>query len=318
MSAPAVETRSLTKKFGDFTAVKDLNLSIPEGSVYGFLGPNGAGKSTTIRMLCGLLAPTSGEALVLGVDLASAGHGLRSSIGYMSQRFSLYPDLSVVENLELYAGLYNLSGRAKKTRIDEMLEFSGLEQRKRELTANLSGGVRQKLALGCSILHNPSILFLDEPTGGVDPKSRREFWRIIYGLAKGGTTIMVTTHFMDEAEHCDRVAFIYFGDLVAEDSPSELRKKMPGRLYEISGPKAMTLLARIREKPGLPLIDANFFGARLHLLLESSYDFGADASFDDYAAKEITPSMEDVFVRLVKSGGRANDSSKKGKKNAQA
>lgn len=278
-----------------------IDLSIPEGSVYGFLGPNGSGKSTTIRMLCGLIAPTSGEAFVLGMS-PSSGHSLRRQIGYMSQRFSLYPDLSVAENLGLYAGLYGMSGKDKKSRIEEMLEFSGLADRRRDLTATLSGGVRQKLALGCAILHRPLILFLDEPTGGVDPRSRREFWRVIYGLARHGTTVMVTTHYMDEAEHCDRVAFIYFGDLVADDSPAALRGKMPGRMYEISGPSAMGLLKRIRETQSLPLIDANFFGAKLHILLESPYDFAADPLFGGYEAKEISPTMEDVFVRFVRTG----------------
>jgi ABC-2 type transport system ATP-binding protein len=305
VSAPAVETRSLTKKFGDFTAVKKLTLSIPAGSVYGFLGPNGSGKSTTIRILCGLIAPTSGEALVLGMNLASSARTLRGRVGYMSQKFSLYPDLAVSENLSLYAGLYGLTGRAKKKRIDEMLAFSGLEDRKKDLAATLSGGVRQRLALGCSIIHNPQILFLDEPTGGVDPKSRLEFWRVIYDLAREGATIMVTTHFMDEAEHCDRVAFIYFGELVADDSPSELRKKMPGVLYEVSGPNVMPLLARIRSSRTLPLTDANFFGAKLRLLLETRYDFEGDGMFAGCVVKAITPSMEDVFVRLVKSGVRA-------------
>ncbi|MDR1943836.1 MAG: ABC transporter ATP-binding protein [Synergistaceae bacterium] len=304
MSGAAVETKSLTKKFGDFTAVNDITLSIPEGSVYGFLGPNGSGKSTTIRMLCGLLAPTSGEALVLGMNLAASGRELRRMIGYMSQKFSLYPDLSAIENMELYAGLYEMSGREKKNRIEEMLVFSGLADRRNDLTSTFSGGVRQKLALGCAILHNPRILFLDEPTGGVDPKARREFWQVIYALARGGTTIMVTTHFMDEAEHCDKVAFIYFGDLVADDSPSALRTKTPGQLYEISGPDAMALLRKVNSQKSLGVIDANFFGAKLHLLLEERRDFNSDPLFDGYTVKEITPSMEDVFVRLVKSGAR--------------
>jgi ABC-2 type transport system ATP-binding protein len=298
----AIETISLTKKFGDFTAVNALTLSIPEGSVYGFLGPNGSGKSTTIRMLCGLLAPTSGKAFALGMDLVSERRRLRRFIGYMSQKFSLYPDLTVKENLELYAGLYGLSGDAKKARILEMLDFAGLADRKNDLTSTLSGGVRQKLALGCSILHRPRILFLDEPTGGVDPRSRREFWRVIYSLARDGATIMVTTHFMDEAEHCDRVAFMYCGDLIADGSPSELRKKMPGRLYEISGRDTMSLLREVRVRSDLPSIDANFFGAKLHLLLEAGYDFASDPAFDGYSAKEIIPSMEDVFVRFIMQG----------------
>ncbi|MDR1515279.1 MAG: ABC transporter ATP-binding protein [Synergistaceae bacterium] len=303
----AVETTSLTKKFGGFTAVDGITLTIPEGSVYGFLGPNGSGKSTTIKMLCGLLAPTSGRALVLGMDLSS-GRKLREGAGYMSQKFSLYPDLTVAENLELYAGLYGLSGANKRTRIDEMLEFSGLADRKRSLTATLSGGVRQKLALGCAILHRPRILFLDEPTGGVDPKSRREFWRVIYSLSGDGITVIVTTHFMDEAEHCDRVAFIYGGKLLANDSPSSFRKRMPGCLYEISGRDTMTLLGNVKRRSDLPLIDANFFGAKLRLLFVSEYDFAKDRAFDGYESKKITPSMEDVFVRFVKSGaeeGRA-------------
>jgi ABC-2 type transport system ATP-binding protein len=302
MSSAAIETRSLTKKFGGFTAVNGVTMSIPEGSVYGFLGPNGSGKSTTIKMLCGLLAPTSGEALVLGANPAAGGEKLRGKMGYMSQKFSLYPDLSILENLELYAGLYSLSGRAKKNRIEETLAFWGMGARRRDLAGTLSGGERQKLALGCSILHNPQILFLDEPTGGVDPKSRREFWRVIYGLAGESATIMVTTHFMDEAEHCDKIAFIYRGDLVADDAPSKLREKVAGRLYEISGPGTMPLLGRIRERGELPLLDANFFGATLRLLLSREYDFSRDALFNGYEAWETAPSMEDVFVILVNRG----------------
>jgi ABC-2 type transport system ATP-binding protein len=301
----AVEADALTKKFGGFTAVDGIALMIPEGCVFGFLGPNGSGKSTTIRMLCGLLAPTSGKALVLGMPLSS-GRELRGRVGYMSQKFSLYPDLTVAENLDLYAGLYGLSGADKRARTDEMLEFAGLEDRRRSLTSTLSSGARQKLALGCAILHRPRILFLDEPTGGVDPRSRREFWRVIYSLTRDGTTAIVTTHFMDEAEHCDRVAFIHSGRLLADDSPHSLRKRMPGVLYEISGHDTMTLLRDVTQRPGLPMIDASFFGAKLHLLFHSEYDFSGDPAFTGYESKRITPSMEDVFVRLVKSGARAD------------
>jgi ABC-2 type transport system ATP-binding protein len=195
-----------------------------------------------------------------------------------------------------------MSGGAKKARIDEMLEFSGLAARRHGLASELSGGVRQKLALSCAILHRPRILFLDEPTGGVDPKARRGFWRVIYSLAREGTTVIVTTHFMDEAEHCDRVAFMNFGRIIADGSPSELRKRLPGFLYEISGHGVMTLLRKVAERPDLPLLDANFFGARLHLLMASEYLFSDDPLFDGCSAKRIIPSMEDVFVRLVKSG----------------
>ena len=225
MPPVVVQTEHLTKKFGSFTAVDDINMSIEEGQVYGFLGPNGAGKSTTIRMLCGLLAPTSGRGLVLGMDLASNGQKLKEKIGYMSQKFSLYPELSVIENLNLYSGLYGLRGAEKKKRIGEMLELAGLTGRENEPTASLSGGWRQRLALGCAILHRPKILFLDEATSGVDPKARLLFWEIIYDLAANGTTVMVTTHFMDEAEHCNKVAFIYYGRLIADDSPDNLKQK---------------------------------------------------------------------------------------------
>ncbi len=201
MPRPAVETRELTKKFGSFTAVDRITMSIEEGSVYGFLGPNGSGKSTTIRMLCGLLAPTSGAGLVLGMDLAGEGRKIKDRVGYMSQKFSLYPEMTVIENLELYSGLYGLRGAEKEKRIEDMLSLAGLNGREDEYTRLLSGGWRQRLALGCAILHKPKILFLDEPTSGVDPKARRLFWDIIYDRAADGTTVMVTTHFTEEAEH---------------------------------------------------------------------------------------------------------------------
>lgn len=300
MADAAVETRALTKKFGSFVAVNDLSLSIGEGSVYGFLGPNGSGKSTTIRMLCGLIAPTSGEAYVLGENLARGARRLRGSIGYMSQKFSLYPDMSVLENLNLYAGLYGLRGAEKRGRIEEMLAFAALGDRTEDLTSTLSGGKRQRLALGCAILHRPRILFLDEPTGGVDPKSRRQFWEVIYRLARGGMTVMVTTHFMDEAEHCDKVAFIYSGSLIADDSPAQLKKRLPGGICEISGPDTMSLLGQIRGDSNLPLLDANFFGTKLHLLMKGDYRFEDDLRFAGYQAKKIAPTMEDLFVYLVK------------------
>ena len=218
----AVETHRLTRKFGDFVAVNEVSLSIRPGTIYGFLGPNGSGKSTTIRMLCGILSPTAGGGAILGMDLATQGEQIKQSIGYMSQKFSLYDDLTVLENLEFYAGLYSISWSRRAQRIAAMLDMARLDERRNELAANLSGGWKQRLALGCSILHEPPILFLDEPTGGVDPKSRRLFWDIIYDLAAQGTTVMVTTHFMDEAEHCDKIGFIYEGSLIADDTPGNL------------------------------------------------------------------------------------------------
>ena len=305
MPQVVVQTEHLTKKFGSFTAVDDINISIEEGQVYGFLGPNGSGKSTTIRMLCGLLAPTSGRGLVLGMDLASNGQKLKEKVGYMSQKFSLYPELTVIENLNLYSGLYGLRGAEKEKRIGEMLELAGLVGHENEPTRSLSGGWRQRLALGCAILHRPKILFLDEATSGVDPKARLLFWDIIYDLASQGTTVMVTTHFMDEAEHCDKVAFIYFGRLIADDSPDNLKKKLPGKLYEVSCAEPMELLAKVQKGAGGDFIDSYFFGDKLHILAAEGRELTADGIFEGCRVRRIQQSMEDVFVYLVKS--HAND-----------
>ena len=300
MTGVAVETRKLTKKFGEFTAVDHITMTIEEGSVYGFLGPNGSGKSTTIRMLCGLLAPTSGVGLVLGMDLTKEGKKIKNQVGYMSQKFSLYPELTVIENLELYSGLYGLKGAEKKNRIDEMLVLAGLQGREDEYTKLLSGGWRQRLALGCSILHKPKILFLDEPTSGVDPKARRLFWDIIYDLADNGTTVMVTTHFMDEAEHCDKVAFIYFGGLIADDTPANLKTMIPGKLYEVESESGIELLGRIQQGEVKDVMDAYLFGEKLHLLVGKDSDIESKEMFKGSVMKEIPPSMDDVFAYLVK------------------
>ena len=296
----AVETRELTKKFVDFTAVDHITMSIEEGKVYGFLGPNGSGKSTTIRMLCGLLAPTSGVGLVLGMDLSKEGRKIKNQVGYMSQKFSLYPDMTVIENLDLYSGLYGLKGAEKKERIEQMIALAGLQGREDEQTSLLSGGWRQRLALGCAILHRPKILFLDEPTSGVDPKARRLFWDIIYNLAADGTTVMVTTHFMDEAEHCDKVAFIYFGGLIADDTPVDLKKLIPGKLYEVESENGFELLASIQRGEAGTVMDSYFFGKKLHLLVAKNISIEDEKIFKGSVVKEITPSMEDVFAYLVK------------------
>ena len=296
----AVETRELTKKFGDFTAVDHITMSIEEGAVYGFLGPNGSGKSTTIRMLCGLLAPTSGVGLVLGMDLAKEGRKIKNQVGYMSQKFSLYPEMTVIENLDLYSGLYGLKGAQKKERIEQMLALAGLQGREDEQTRLLSGGWRQRLALGCAILHRPKILFLDEPTSGVDPKARRLFWDIIYDLAADGTTVMVTTHFMDEAEHCDKVAFIYFGGLIADDTPVELKKLIPGKLFEVESENGFELLGRVQRGEAGSVIDSYFYGKKLHLIVSKERSIEYEAIFRGSVVNEITPSMEDVFAYLVK------------------
>ncbi len=316
MNGITVETRELTKKFGSFVAVDHITMQIEAGSVYGFLGPNGSGKSTTIRMLCGLLAPTSGVGLVLGKNLSDEGQTLKNEVGYMSQKFSLYPELSVIENLNLYSGLYGLNGKQKKKRIDQMLSLAGLEGRENERAGILSGGWRQRLALGCSILHKPRMLFLDEPTSGVDPKARRLFWDIIYDLAADGTTIMVTTHFMDEAEHCDKVAFIYFGALIADDSPTRLKERIHGKLYEIQGTDCMELLARIQRGEIGTVVDSYFQGEKIHLIVDDETgDIVKEPIFKGSSVTRITPSMEDVFVYLVKEqsgkkleGGRMSGS----------
>ena len=292
----ALELNNLSRRFGDFVAVNNVSLQIKQGAIYGFLGPNGSGKSTTIRMLCGLLEPTSGSGKVLGLDIAKDSEALKQKIGYMSQKFSLYDDLSVIENLRFYAGLYSLSSEQMKKRIGEMLALSGLEKRQQELVATLSGGWKQRLALACSILHNPPVLFLDEPTGGVDPVSRRMFWEIIYDLSVQGTTVMVTTHFMDEAEHCDEIGFIFEGNLIASDTPDNLKKIIPGTLVEIPTPSPMELLETLEEST-VEYLDIYPAGASVHVLLKSDNV----SLLAGYAYEIISPSLEDVFVYLVKS-----------------
>jgi ABC-2 type transport system ATP-binding protein len=292
----AVELTNLTRRFGDFIAVNNVSLQIKEGSIYGFLGPNGSGKSTTIRMLCGLLEPSSGSGSILGLDISKDSKAIKHKIGYMSQKFSLYDDLTVMENLQFYGGMYSLPRNIKTARIEEMLELAGLQERRQEVVSTLSGGWKQRLALGCSILHKPSILFLDEPTGGVDPKSRRMFWDIIYELALQGTTVMVTTHFMDEAEHCDEIGFIFEGHLIASGSPANLKQTVPGTLIKISTQDPMGLLETF-EVSKLPYLDIYPSGTSLHLLMEPDKLDG----IVDYHYEKITPALEDVFVYLVKS-----------------
>ena len=295
MSAYAVETENLTKRFGNVVAVNQVSMKIKQGSIYGFLGPNGSGKSTTIRILCGILEPTSGNGSVLGIDIVKDSETVKSKIGYMSQKFGLYEDLTILENLQFYAGLHNLSKVERRQRIGEMLEMAGLAERQKQLAGTLSGGWKQRLALGCSIIHNPAMVFLDEPTGGVDPVSRRMFWDIIYRLAATGTTFMVSTHFMDEAEHCDQIGFIYEGQMIAEGAPAQLKTAIPGIMLEIKTETPMKLLTSLRESQ-MPFRDAYVYGTSLRLLV----DDGQQASFDKLSPTVMSPTLEDVFVHFSK------------------
>lgn len=294
-----VETTDLTRVFGDFTAVDKLNIKIKPGEIYGFLGPNGAGKSTAIRMLCGILAPTAGSAKVLGYDLVRETEKIKSGIGYMSQKFSLYDDLTVIENLNFYAGIYGLPGKRRKERIKELLAMAGLLGREREPVANLSSGWKQRLALGCAIIARPSLVFLDEPTSGVSPTGRRMFFNIIQELANQGTTIMITTHFMDEAERCHKIAFISGGKLIAVDTPDNLKRNvLKGCLVELDIPQAMEKTSSLKKLPYVK--DCTVHGSLLHVLLADEKYINDLRKFCGVDPKPIVPSLEDVFIALTK------------------
>jgi ABC-2 type transport system ATP-binding protein len=298
----AVEAHELTKQFDHFTAVDHVSFTIPRGQIFGFLGPNGAGKTTTIRMLLGLLKPTSGAATVLGFDIVKKPEEIRKRIGYMSQKFSLYNDLTVEENLNFYGGTYGVRGARLKERKEYLLKMAGLEGRERELTKNLSGGWKQRLALGTAIIHEPEMLFLDEPTAGVDPISRRAFWDLLYELAEGGTTIMVTTHYMDEAEHCQNLAFIQGGRLVAMGSPQEIKAhEMHGQVLEVDCDQPEVAIATLRQL-GL-FEEVSLYGALIHVITEDPEAHESlieqtlrDAGVHITSVDRIAPSLEDVFI----------------------
>ena len=304
----AVETKDLTKAFGDFVAVNHVNLSNPRGEIFGFLGPNGAGKTTTMRMLLGLIRPTSGTASVLGFDTVRQINDIRQRIGYMSQKFSLYNDMTVDENLNFYGGIYGVSGKRLRQRKDYILHMAGLEGREKELTKNLSGGWKQRLALGTAIIHSPDMLFLDEPTAGVDPISRRAFWDLLYELAEQGTTHFVTTHYMDEAEHCQNLAFIQRGDLVAQGSPQEIKENhMPGEVLEIdcATPDKAIQILRAQDQ----FAEVALYGAQIHVVTRPDVDAKAqseliaqilaDEQLPVHSIDRIVPSLEDVFIASV-------------------
>ena len=307
MSDYAVEVVDLTKKFGDFTAVDGVTFSNMRGEIFGFLGPNGAGKTTTIRMLLGLLRPTAGQASVLGFDIVRQSEEVRKHIGYMSQRFSLYQDLTVSENLDFYGRTYGVRGKRLRQRKQFVIEMAGLEGRERELTRNLSGGWKQRLALGAAILHEPEMLFLDEPTAGVDPISRRAFWDLLYEMAEEGTTILVTTHYMDEAEHCQDLAFIHNGRIIAKGSPEQIKvDKMRGQVLEIDCTAPDKAITALREM-GL-FEEVALYGALIHTVGEDVEQYKrpieqklADAGVLVRAMDVIAPSLEDVFISSVRN-----------------
>ena len=302
MSEAAVTVRGLTRRFGALVAVKDVSFDIPRGRVFGFLGPNGSGKSTTIRMLTGLLAPSSGTITGLGgLDVTRDTDRWKTRLGYMSQKFSLYLDLTVEENLRFFGAAYGLPHPRLSERIGQLASRLRFEKLLPELTETLSTGWRQRVALAASLLHEPELLFLDEPTGGVDPRGRRVFWDLIYELAAGrGMTVLVTTHYMDEAEQCDRLAFILEGELIAEGTPPALKEELTGRLFEVpAGREPFAALASVRGEA--PLEDAYLFGARLRAVSrEGAADEARRVLSGLGAPAAAEPSLEDVFVSLAR------------------
>jgi ABC-2 type transport system ATP-binding protein len=302
-----LEVEGLTKKFGDFTAVDHVTFSVRPGEVLGYLGPNGSGKTTTIRMLCGLLTPTEGTARILGIDVSRNPEAVKPHIGYMSQKFALYDDLTVVENLRFYAGVYDIPVEDEDKRIAEVLAMAGLEGRRTAFTSELSGGWRQRLALGCALIHHPPLLFLDEPTSGVDPVARREFWDLIYQLASEGTTIFITTHYMDEAENCRRVGFMHSGRLLAFDTPSRLKAQyLTGEAWALD---AAPLLEAVEKLSGMSgVVQARMFGDQAMAIVQSKAwtqkKLKAELKQQGVSVAKIAnvePTLEDVFTLLAHS-----------------
>ncbi|MDA8084669.1 MAG: ABC transporter ATP-binding protein [Nitrospiraceae bacterium] len=304
----AVAVRGLRRTFGDFVAVDSISLEVKKGEVFGFLGPNGAGKSTTIKMLCGLLLPTSGEGTVGGKDIVRETEEIKKNIGYMSQRFSLYEDLTVGQNIDFFSGIYGVAKGRKNERKEWVLEMAGLQDRRSALTGTLPGGYKQRLALGCAILHEPPVLFLDEPTSGVDPISRRNFWDRIYDMSHAGTTVFVTTHYMDEAEYCDRLALIYRGQIIAGGSSADLKERyMKRQVLEIDAEEPVEALEVI-SRAGLDGVDAAVFGSSLHVVVADEKVAVPEltrildaAGIGVRKIETILPSLEDVFVTLIET-----------------
>jgi len=307
----AINVDRLSRRFGTFVAVNEVTFDVRRGEVFGFLGSNGAGKSTTIRMLCGLLRPTSGTALVGGIDVSKDPEAVKRRIGYMSQKFSLYESLTVDQNIQFFGGIYGLRGKRFEARRRFVLKMSGLEGRETTLTRQLPGGWRQRLALGCAILHEPPIVFLDEPTGGVDPLSRREFWGLIANLSGAGVTVLVTTHYLDEAEHCHRIAIIQAGKLAALGTTTELKRAFADRpIIEVQAAKPVAAMERLDTLPQVE--KTSLFGTTVHVVLRSK-DVPITLLSEALAAADVglrgispvSPSLEDVFLDVVERAGTA-------------
>jgi ABC-2 type transport system ATP-binding protein len=308
-----VEVQDLEKRFGTFRAVAGISFAVRRGEIFGFLGPNGAGKSTTIRMLCGLLAPSGGTGRVAGFDIRRDTERIKTRIGYMSQKFSLYDELTVEENIDFYSGIYRLPKPKKPERKAWVLAMAGLQEHRQARTGALSGGWKQRLALGCAVLHEPPILFLDEPTSGVDPNSRRQFWELINTLAEQGVTVFVTTHYMEESEYCDRLGIIYRGELIALGTPRELKTRhMPEAVLELDCDRPNEAMAALERLPEVK--EVALFGKGLHAIASDAA--AAERAIRATLAREnfplarlerITPTLEDVFVSLIESHDRAGE-----------
>lgn len=299
----AVRVEGLRKVFGDFVAVDDISFEVRKGEIFGFLGPNGAGKSTTIKMLCGLLHPSGGKGVVGGFDIMTESEEIKKNIGYMSQKFSLYDDLTVEENIAFFGGIYGVTGKRLEKRRKWVLDMAGLKEKKGHVTRTLAGGVKQRLALGCALLHEPPILFLDEPTSGVDPISRRNFWSLIYGMSRQGTTVFITTHYMDEAEYCDKLALIYRGKIIASGSSAEMKTNFMKRdVLEVETDRIIDAIDVLFKKG----VEAAIFGSLLHVTVEDAEkgipvvrEILEGAGITVSRIEKINPSLEDVFVALI-------------------
>jgi ABC-2 type transport system ATP-binding protein len=315
-----VVARDLERRFGSFVAVKGVSFEVARGEIFGFLGPNGAGKSTTIRMLTGILAPSGGSGTVAGFDIQTQPESVKANIGYMSQRFSLYGDLTVEENIDFYSGIYRIPAARKASRKRWVIEMAGLAEHRNSRAGILSGGWKQRLALGCAVLHEPPIIFLDEPTSGVDPVSRRRFWDMIYELASAGAAVLVTTHYMDEAEYCDRIGLIYRGELIAAGTPEHLKTElMHEDVLDVLCDRPQDAMETIERLPGVK--EVALFGHGLHVVAADAETAVAaigrslpEAGFALTRVEKIAPSMEDVFVSLIEARDRTGEAGKEARR----